>query len=110
MVGQDERRRVPRRRTKLSVAVVWDEPPELIRATIKDISELGARLLLDEDAVPPDEFDVIELTAGRLHEARVVWRAEPYIGVAFSRTVPLKGATEARLMKRSQLWIRLLGR
>ena len=110
MAGQDERRRLPRRRTRLSIAVVWDDPAEYARATVKDISELGARLLLDEDANTPDEFDVIQLTAGVLHEAKVVWRAEPFIGVAFTRSVPLKGTTEPRLMKRAQLLIRLLGR
>ena len=110
MGGQDERRRLPRRRTRLSIAVVWNEPPEFARATIKDLSEMGARLLLDEDVNTPDEFDVIQLTAGMLHEARVVWRAEPFIGVVFTRSVPLKGTTEPRLMRRAQLWIRLLSR
>jgi hypothetical protein len=39
-----------------------------------------------------------------------VWRAEPFVGVAFIRSVPLKGTREPRLMKRAQLWIRLLNR
>ena len=110
MAGQDERRRLPRRRTRLSVAVVFDEPPVVVRATIKDISDLGARLLLDESTPIPDAFDVIELTAGRLRECRIVWRAEPFVGVAFDRTIALKGVQEPRLMKRAALWIRLLGR
>lgn len=110
MAAQDERRRLPRRRTRLSVAVAWDEPPQVIRGTFKDLSEIGGRLLLDEDTGVPDSFDVIQLTAGVLHEARVVWRAEPFIGVAFNRSTPLKGTTEPRLMKRAQLWIRLLNR
>ena len=110
MAAHDERRRSPRRRTKLSVAVCWDEPPEVIRGTFKDISDTGGRLLMDETRPLPDEFDVIQLTLGVLHEARVIWRAEPFIGVAFNRSIPLKGTKEPRLMKRSQLWIRLLNR
>ncbi len=110
MAAQDERRRAPRRRTKLSVAVCWDEPPEVVRGTFKDISDVGGRLLLEETVPLPDEFDVIQLTGGVLHEVRVVWRAEPFIGIAFNRSIPLKGVTEPRLMKRAQLWIRLLNR
>ena len=110
MAAQDERRRLPRRRTRLSVAVAWGEPPEIVRGTFKDLSDIGGRLLLDEAITLPDEFDIIQFTAGVLHEARVVWRAEPFVGVAFQRSVPLKGNTEPRLMKRAQLWIRMLNR
>ena len=106
----DERRRAPRRRTRLTVTVAWGEPPELVRGTFKDLSDVGGRILLDEEVQLPDAFDAIQLTAGTLHECRVVWRAEPYVGVAFNRSVPLKGAKEPRLMKRAQLWIRLLNR
>ncbi len=110
MAVADERRRAPRRRTRLTVAVAWDEPPELVRGTFKDLSDVGGRILLDEDVSLPDTFDAIQLTAGMLHECRVVWRAEPLVGVAFNRSVPLKGTKEPRLMKRAQLWIRLLNR
>lgn len=106
----DERRCSPRRRTRLSVAVAWGEPPEIVRGTFKDLSEVGGKLLLDESVSMPDQFDVIQLSDGILHESRVVWRAEPFVGVAFDRSIPLKGTTEARLMKRAQLCIRLLNR
>jgi PilZ domain len=110
MAAQDERRRAPRRRTRLTVAVAWAEPPEVVRGTFKDLSDVGGRILLDEDVAVPDSFDAIQLTAGILHECRVVWRAETLVGVAFNRSTPLKGAQEPRLMKRAQLWIRLLNR
>lgn len=106
----DERRSSPRRRTRLSVAVAWGDPPEIVRGAFKDLSEYGGKLLLDEKVSLPDQFDVIQLTDGLLHEARVVWRAEPFVGVAFDRSLKLKGSTEPRLMKRAQLWIRLLNR
>jgi hypothetical protein len=111
MAAQDERRRVPRRRTKMTVAAAWDEPPQVVRGVMKDFSELGARILLDDGSQdPPDQFDLIQISAGILYESRVVWRADQFIGVAFERTIQLKGVREPRLMKRAQLWIRLLGR
>ena len=111
MVAQDERRRVPRRRTRMTVAAAWDEPAQLVRGVMKDFSELGARILLDDDSqTPPDAFDLIQISTGAQFEARVVWRADQYLGVVFERSIQLKGAQEPRLMKRAQLWIRLLGR
>ena len=55
----DERRSSPRRRTRLSVAVAWGEPPEIVRGAFKDLSEFGGKLLLDEKVSLPDQFDVI---------------------------------------------------
>ncbi len=111
MGAHDERRKVPRRRTRMTVAALWGEPPEQVRGAMKDFSDLGARVLLEEAGkVPPDTFDLLQISTGILFESRVVWRSDLYIGVIFERAVPLKGATEPRLMKRAQLWIRMLGR
>jgi PilZ domain len=51
---------------------------------ISDISEGGARLILDKDGDLPDRF-VLLLTAngGARRRCRVVWRRELDVGVAF---------------------------
>ena len=86
----------------MTVAAAWDEPAQLVRGVMKDFSELGARILLDDDSqTPPDAFDLIQISTGALFEARVVWRADQYLGVVFERSIQLKGAQEPRLMKRA---------
>lgn len=107
MSGHDERRRLPRRRTRASAAVVFGDPVQTLPATIRDRTELGAKLLVEEADRAPDDFELIELKTGALLGVRVVWRAAPFIGVVFTTQHMLKGATDPRLIKLSQLWVRL---
>ena len=48
---------------------------------IRDISELGARLMLTQDAILPDEVTI--LVGNVTHRARVAWRKGDQIGVEF---------------------------
>jgi hypothetical protein len=107
MAGHDERRRLPRRRTRASAAVVFGDPVQTLTATIRDRTDLGAKLLVEEADRAPDLFEIIELKTGALLGARVVWRAAPFIGVVFTGQHMLKGAADPRLIKLSQLWVRL---
>jgi hypothetical protein len=52
--------------------------------TVRDISMTGARILLDDSLVAPDEF-VLRLTRNGTiwRKCRTIWRAPSNIGVAF---------------------------
>ena len=86
MSHQDERRRLPRRRTRLSAVAVHGPEDTVVACTVRDKSVTGARLLIQEGLTVPDVFHVIELTAGELHTAHVVWRDRTFVGVTFSES------------------------
>jgi hypothetical protein len=79
MSGHDERRRLPRRRTRLSAAAISGD--EVVACTVRDKSETGARLLIETGKSVPDGFNLLELTAGELHRAQVIWRDAAFVGV-----------------------------
>ena len=84
MSSHDERRRLPRRRTRLSAAAVSEEA--VVACTIRDKSEGGARLLIQTGSTVPDSFHLVELTTGELHRAQVVWRDAAFVGVTLHET------------------------
>jgi hypothetical protein len=86
MAHQDERRRLPRRRTRLSAAVVHGPEDTTVACTVRDKSVTGARLLIQEGLSVPDAFHLLELTTGELHKAQVVWRDRTFVGVTFSQS------------------------
>jgi hypothetical protein len=89
MSHHDERRRLPRRRTRLSAAAVHGPGEIVVACTVRDKSATGARLLLQQGLAVPDAFHLIELTTGELHQARVVWRDQTFVGVTFSESCSL---------------------
>ncbi len=90
MSSHDERRRLPRRRTRLSAAAVSGE--KVVACTIRDKSESGARLLIQAGFSVPDAFHLLELTTGDLHRAQVVWRDAAFVGVTLHEGRSLNGA------------------
>jgi PilZ domain len=50
---------------------------------IRDLSEGGARIVMDRAAILPAEFRLAILGAGEAREVRVVWRRADEAGVAF---------------------------
>ncbi len=84
MSHHDERRRLPRRRTRLSAAVVHGAEEIIVPCTVRDKSSTGARLLVQAGSEVPDAFYLIELTTGDLHQAKVVWRDGTFVGITFA--------------------------
>ena len=80
-----ERRGSARKRLLLREGSLLEGRPErLLRCTIKDISEGGARVRLQSrQEVAGDEVTLIDPTEGTERKARVVWQAKGEIGLAF---------------------------
>jgi hypothetical protein len=107
MSHQDERRRLPRRRTRLSAAVVHGPEETVVACTVRDKSATGARLLIQEGLSVPDAFHLIELTTGDLHKAHVVWRDRTFVGVTFSESCCLVAPKTPEQVKFAELRTRL---
>jgi hypothetical protein len=69
MSHSDERRKLPRRRTRLSALAVFGPEDQSVACTVRDKSGAGARLLVQ---------------TGDLHAAKVVWRDDAFVGVTLS--------------------------
>ena len=83
-----ERRASERRSLLLRAGALLDGRPErIMRCTIKDISDGGARLRVGAQEGVGDEVTLIDPKEGTERRARIVWRSEQEIGVAFSEPV-----------------------
>jgi hypothetical protein len=79
-----EQRASKRRTLLLRLAAVLDGRPErIVRCTIKDISEGGARLRVGAQESIGDEVTLIDPTDGTERRVRVVWRRGQELGVEF---------------------------
>jgi hypothetical protein len=109
MSHHDERRRLPRRRTRLSAVAVHGPDDVAAPCTVRDRSETGARLLIPEGQVP-DAFHLLELTTGDLHRAQVVWRDDHFVGVTLHDSFNLASAHTPEQKRFADLRARLTSR
>jgi hypothetical protein len=77
----DERRSAPRMRTLKSAKIVLSDKTPKIECTVRNLSNIGARLQVSTSSGLPSHFD-LEFDGGRRH-CRVVWMRETLFGVAF---------------------------
>lgn len=77
-----DRRRVPRRRVFKGAQISFRGLRAAIDCTVRDISEKGARLVVESPIGVPDRFDLVQNgVAPRF--CRVVWRKATQIAVEF---------------------------
>ena len=83
-----ERRLHPRRATLIPAFVV-DGPQPGLSCTIVDISDYGARLLIEGAHDLPDHFTIALTPSGFPQRAcRLVWHSDSQVGVAFESVKP----------------------
>jgi hypothetical protein len=100
----DGQRRAPRHRALLGGKLMYGGGYFTLDCLVRDLSALGARLKLPEgQAVPPEVF-FLELRSGVAHQARVVWRRHPEIGLEFTASFPLDSANHPDLQVLKKLW------
>jgi hypothetical protein len=110
MAHYDERRRLPRRRTRLSAVAVFGPNDETVACTVRDKSETGAKILPDPGSILPDAFDLIELTTGERHRAKVVWRDTAFVGVTLHERALLSAPATAEDRRYASLRERLVSK
>ena len=78
-----ERRRVPRQKSFLRGCIYFDKRRGALECLIRDISDLGARIIFSENVTVPD---AVELHIPQRHKtlrAQVQWRRADEIGLSF---------------------------
>ena len=79
-----ELRKKPRQQFHYVARIFTDESAPLIAVSISDISEGGARLVLEQDTELPDTFVLLLTRNGQMRRnCHVVWRDGLTLGVEF---------------------------
>ncbi|MFT3986632.1 PilZ domain-containing protein [Aestuariivirga sp.] len=87
---QPNKRGAPRQRVLKEGKIVTMDKWSVFDCTIRDISELGARLRCADPASVPTDFRLLIRSTNSIQPAHVVWRREDQLGVMF--TGPAKTA------------------
>ena len=82
-----ENRRHPRREVMRRGVVVHGPSGRSFTCVIVDVSLGGARLQLIGDGLPDADLSLVD-AQGTVHELRIAWRRDPFVGVAFTATAP----------------------
>ncbi len=82
VAGGSDRRRFPRRRVLKGARISFRGLRAAIDCTVRDLSEHGARLIVESPIGIPDRFDLVQ-PGCEPRFCRVVWRKATQIGVAF---------------------------
>jgi PilZ domain len=78
-----ERRRIARRKSFLRGCVNFDNGRIAIDCLIRDITGLGARIVFSDTVSIPSEVDLHIPQKSQTLRARVIWRYDDEIGLAF---------------------------
>lgn len=78
-----ENRRSDRLKSLLRARIIFNAGSSTIECLIKNVSAHGMRLEMADGLSVPGEFDLEVPHKGRTYRARLVWRGDGMIGVAF---------------------------
>ena len=78
-----ERRSFPRGRTYLGGQVAFNGRCSVFNCVVRNMSQNGARIAIESTATVPREFDLMVQQKGESRRARIIWRDDREIGVAF---------------------------
>jgi len=82
--GRAELRKKPRRQFQYTARILADAAAPPRPCAISDISDSGARIVLNSEADLPEQFVLLLTKEGRARrKCRVVWRSGTMVGVAF---------------------------
>ena len=94
-------RRHERKRVLFGGRAIYGDGVYSVQCTIRDISEGGARIAVSRGVQLPQNIYFIDLKAGTCHEAEVVWRQDPNVGIRFIRAIDVENPPkELRYLER----------
>ena len=82
-MAEDERRNSARQRTVMRGCIYYDKRSAAADCLVRDVSDSGARLELSANVVIPDLIELYIPKREETHHARVLWRHDNEIGVAY---------------------------
>ena len=83
----DEKRSSPRQRVLKSALVVFNDGRSTINCVVRNLSETGAKIKVDDVVGIPQRFD-LALPDTERRPCRVVWHAGAELGVVFLEKQP----------------------
>ncbi|HXW39675.1 MAG TPA: PilZ domain-containing protein [Xanthobacteraceae bacterium] len=84
-----ELRKKPRRQFHYTARIIIDKNTPPLPCSITDISDLGARLVLQRDNELPENFLLLLTANGHAQrQCRVIWRTDLNVGVEFPQPQP----------------------
>jgi PilZ domain len=103
-----EARRSERLKSLLRARIIFNSGNSTIECLIRNVSAHGMRLQLAENLAVPGEFDLEVPHKGRSYRARLVWRGDGMIGVAFvpPNAEPVRGNAELQRLERENAELR----
>ncbi len=78
-----ETRKVERARAILGAHIIFNNRNSTIDCQIRNISRVGAKLVLSSSVTLPEEFDIDVPQKGKTYRARLCWRDEDSAGIEF---------------------------
>ncbi|MBK9083074.1 MAG: PilZ domain-containing protein [Rhizobiales bacterium] len=84
-----EKRAGKRSRTFITARLLFGEGALSADCDIRNLSNEGAKLLVDEEIPVPQDFTLEIPSKNRIHKAHVVWRHGDGVGVAFEQEKPV---------------------
>jgi hypothetical protein len=83
-MAEDEKRIAARRKVLKAAKIIYLDKKTVIDCTIRDLSETGAKLNIENQASVPKEFYFFSMSDGTMRPSMVIWRREKQIGVNFT--------------------------
>lgn len=103
-------RKAQRHRCFLAATVVYGPHDITVPATVRDISERGARLTLPPFTPLPPTFRVLMKQSGKCHDARIAWRRGEVMAVEFIADVDMTSQEDASIRLLRHLAREMAGR
>lgn len=101
---QNENRNSPRRRALLKARLVYQNGAFSVAATIRNLSETGAKLAVTQSQYLPSELFMIDVREAVAYRARVAWRSASEIGLSFISKHPLDDTLDQNLRFLRVIW------
>lgn len=87
-----ELRKGARARTVLRATIIFNNRNSSIDCTVRNFSDTGAKIIIDETIAVPQQFELHVPQKGRSFAAKVVWRRGNEIGLEFENELINKNA------------------
>jgi hypothetical protein len=106
---RQERREAHRGRTLLNGKIVYG-PGFTADCCIRDLTPLGAKVMMPPNQTSPEEFFLIVVRDGLAHRSRTRWSNDREAGVTFEDTHDFAGPVPAYLQPMRRIWAELAPR
>ncbi|MBI2719137.1 MAG: PilZ domain-containing protein [Rhizobiales bacterium] len=83
-MAYDDKRSARRMRVLKDGKIVTMNNRSVIDCAVRDLSETGARLRCQDQAAVPNEFRLLLPHDKTIRDAKVVWRRDDHVGIAFT--------------------------